>query len=114
MPPGREGFTNGSDHPLSEVTRRPRPAVFPPDCEPVPAEPGHRVGRLHQVPQSLAQPHQHLVAHGVAECVIDLLEAIDVKQEDRPAAVSAPPKPLLDPVYKRARVARPVSGSCRA
>jgi hypothetical protein len=58
--------------------------------------------------------HQQLVAHRMAQAVVDELEVVDVQQQDagRPGdpAVSTSDSRSLS----RTRLARPVSGSCRA
>ena len=56
--------------------------------------------------QPLGHLDQQLVAGGVAEAVVDLLEAVEVEEQHRPTAASAataPASALLDPVAGTAR-----------
>ena len=52
------------------------------DAEFLAAEPGKHVRRAQQGPDGPADPLQHLVAHGMAKSVVDMLEMIDVERDD--------------------------------
>ena len=87
------------------------------DRELVAAEAGHGVRLAHDVAQPVGDLDEQLVAAGVAEGVVDLLEAVDVEQHEadrvagarRCAAAARSSRSL-----SRRRLGRPVSGSSRA
>ena len=75
------------------------------DRELVTAEPGDRVTRA----QRLLQPSRHrdeqVVADGVAEAVVDELEAVEIEQKhDRPVRDRTTSERVLDPVGEQRAV----------
>ena len=54
-------------------------------------EPGHRVRLVDRRPEPVAEGHQHLVAHAVAQAVVHDLEAVDVAEQHRHLGVGADP-----------------------
>ena len=97
-----------------------------PDVGQIPHEQGElvatearqRVAVAQQRLETLGDRHQELVSHGVAQGVVDGLEAIDVEEHDREAALLAPARATA----RGPRAARrtgsgwgdPVSASCNA
>ena len=76
-------FAQGVQHPvghLAGVLGRGHP--FQDDHEFVPTETGQRVARPDGTPEALSDDPQHLVAHPVAQVVVDDLEPIDVTEEN--------------------------------
>ena len=59
----------------------------------VAAEPHAEVGGAAGLAHALRGHHQHIVAGGVAERVVDLLEAVEVELHARPAARRAAARP---------------------
>ena len=49
----------------------------------VTAQAGHRVGLAHTAAQPLGHVDQHAVAEGMAQCVVDVLEAVEVQEQQR-------------------------------
>jgi hypothetical protein len=65
------------------------------DCKLVPAEPGDDIGIPDAAPQTRRDFRQKLVTHGVAERIVDALEVIEIKIEDRELRAAADPTQLL-------------------
>ena len=61
---------------------QPQPDVGQDDQELVAAEPRHGVLLAHRVPDPLCHLAQEVVADGVTQGVVDLLEVIDIDEED--------------------------------
>jgi hypothetical protein len=76
---------------LDVVETRWAPLRSPPQTIHRPLEPSHHVARSNRVHQAPGEDRQHLVAHSAAECVVDVLEMIEVKCNHRE---SAPPPRL--------------------
>ena len=70
-------------------------------AELVAAEPGRDVARSQGAPQALGDDPQQLVTRGVAEEVVDALEAVEVDEEQRARARG------LDPLAEQPPVGRP-------
>ena len=69
------------------------PAPLQDHHELVAAEPHAEVGGAAGFAHALGGDHQHIVAGGVAERVVDLLEAVEVELHARPAARRAAARP---------------------
>ena len=80
----------------------------------VAAEPRHRVAGADHGLQPVAQDREHLVTDAVAVLVVDLLELVEVDEDERRTA--GRPSLRIEIAcsscsWKKARFARPVSGS---
>ena len=72
----------------------------------VAAEARDRVGRAHRLAQPRGDADQQVVAGLVAECVVDLLEVVDVDEQDRCERARVTPhafERLLEAVGEQAR-----------
>ena len=71
----------------------------------VAAEAGHRVAGADRVAQPVGDLDQQLVAGGVAEAVVDLLEAVEVQEQDRHVVgAAAAVQRLLEPLPEQRAV----------
>ena len=79
------------------------------DRELVAAEPRGRVDRAHAVGQAPGDHLEDLVAGGVAEAVVDVLEVVEVEEQHRhrPLVAAAPDERVLDAVAEQRAVRQP-------
>jgi hypothetical protein len=79
------------------------------DDELVAAEPGHRVGRTHDPFEATGDLHEQVVPGGVAEGVVDELEAVEVQEQHRhrPRPALRPGQRLAQLVHEQAAVRQP-------
>ena len=93
--------------------RSPRRRVGEDERELVAADAREHVGLAQHLPQGVADAHQQGIAGGMAERVVDALEAVEVEQHERcRATVAARPADLaIELLLKRRRLKSPVSGS---
>ena len=85
------------------------------DGEFVAADARHRVDLAH----AMAKPRRHhleqLIAHRMAERVVDALEAVEIEKQHRELVAAADAGQRLgEPLAKQQRLGRSVSASCRA
>src|SRR4029079_896870 len=59
------------------------------DCELLAAPAGRHVDLADALPQRLRELHEHAVADGVAEAVVDRLEVVEVGEHERAGAAEA-------------------------
>ena len=115
--PQEHRLRDGLHHPARDVLRLAEILeVLEQHRELVTTQPRHGVGAPHAATRAIRDRQQHVVAANVAQLVIDRLEAVDVREQDRDPA--GPRSPRARAWFRRsvnsARLASRVSPSWKA
>ena len=104
-----DGIAQGVGHACGDKVRLGGSGLNAHHHERVPAEAGHGVRRADRVLQPMCHLDQKLVADRLSVCVVDVLEAIEVEEQDRHRTTSSGGrvKSLRQPVVQQCPVRQP-------